>query len=234
MNAIISRLDMSRHKSYLLRILFDFSKDPVLWRNLVFKWGTALLLFYGLDRFSTDLDFDLSKNDVDEDDILKRVWKILKKHWDVKSLIIKRYTIFWLLLYSKIDYNIKVEINRRWVTWEAEAKTLMWIDFNVMKIEDMCANKFLALLWRNKTANRDIYDIHFIVSKNMLINKGRIESITWKSFTVYIQEVIEFINGLWPNYNILDWLGIVVEDKKKKWIKENLVKETIFLLGTYL
>jgi hypothetical protein len=37
MNAMIARLDRSRHKSYLLRILLDVSRDPVLNKCLVFK-----------------------------------------------------------------------------------------------------------------------------------------------------------------------------------------------------
>ncbi len=71
MSAVISKLDEQKHKRILLKILLDFSRDPILSRNLVFKWWTALLIFYWLDRFSTDLDFDLINSDLDEKDILK-------------------------------------------------------------------------------------------------------------------------------------------------------------------
>ena len=234
MNAIITRLNEEKHKRILLKILLDFSRDSILSRNLIFKWWTALLLFYGLDRFSTDLDFDLVNKNLDENDILKRIWKILWKYWEIKDLRIKKYTIFWLLSYGKIDYNIKIEINRRWLTGWYSTKNLLWIYFNVMNLEDMCANKLLALLWRNKLANRDIYDIFFILDNWFTINQKIIEEKTGESFKNYLKKCINFLEQLWEKYNILDWLWLVINDKKKKFIKEDLLKNTIFLLATYL
>jgi len=231
---MIARLDNSKHKSYLLKILLDVSRDPVLSKNLVFKGWTALLLLYGLDRFSTDLDFDLVDVNLDEKDILERVGKILSKHGEIKELIIKRYTIFWLVSYGDIDHNIKFEINRRWLTGKYHTKSLLGIDFLVMEREDMCANKFLALLERNKIANRDIYDIHFILSQNFKINKELIEQKSGMSFKEYIRKMVVFLEWLWPKYNILDWLWLVLDEERKRWIKEYLVKEIIFLLRIYL
>lgn len=234
MNAVLAKLDISKHKSYLLKILLDISKDNILSKNLVFKWWTALLLFYNLDRFSTDLDFDLVWLDLDENEILDRLWKILKKYWELKELIAKRYTIFWLVSYWNIDHNIKIEINKRWLSWKYTPKTLMGIDFLVMNLEDMCANKFLALTKRSKIANRDIYDVHFILEKWFDINRSLIEEKTGADFSKYIQVMIEFLEWLWNKFNILDWLGLVLDEDRKKWIKENLIKETIFLLGSLI
>jgi predicted nucleotidyltransferase component of viral defense system len=52
-------LDYSKHKSILLQILKDIYSNTSLAPFLGFKGGTAALLFYGLDRNSVDLDFDL-------------------------------------------------------------------------------------------------------------------------------------------------------------------------------
>jgi len=230
---MIARLDSSRHKSYLLKILLDVSRDPVLSKNLVFKGWTAFLLLYGLDRFSTDLDFDLVDTNIPEKDILDRVGKILSKYGEVKELIIKRYTIFGLVSYGGIDHNIKFEINRRWLTGGYHTKSLLGIDFLVMDRADMCANKFLALLGRNKLANRDIYDVHFIIEQGFEINKERIEQQTGMNFRQYIEKMIIFLEWLGTKYNIPDGLWLVLDDDRKKWIKEHLIRETIFLLRTY-
>ena len=52
-------LDIATHKTVLFQILKDIYADTTLSPFLGFKGGTAALMFYGLNRFSVDLDFDL-------------------------------------------------------------------------------------------------------------------------------------------------------------------------------
>jgi len=105
--------------------------------------------------------------------------------------------------------------------------TSAWIDFIV-------ANKFLALINRTKLANRDIFDIHFILKNNLEINKNHIEEKTWKKFDSYIKEMIVFLEKLWDNHNILDGLWTTLSEKQKKSVKENLISETIFFLHSLI
>lgn len=51
--------DINRHKFFMVQLLKEIYSDPELATCLGFKGGTALMLFYDLPRFSTDLDFDL-------------------------------------------------------------------------------------------------------------------------------------------------------------------------------
>ncbi len=96
MNAVITKLDKQTHRNIMLRILLKISSDPLLARNLIFKWWTALYFLHNLDRFSTDLDFDLIDKSK-EKEVLKKIWNIIKEYGDVKDLRIKRYTIFGLI-----------------------------------------------------------------------------------------------------------------------------------------
>ena len=52
-------LDIATHKTILFQILKDIYSNTAISPYLGFKGGTAALMFYGLDRFSVDLDFDL-------------------------------------------------------------------------------------------------------------------------------------------------------------------------------
>ena len=52
-------LNISTHKTVLFQILKDIYSDSLVAPFLGFKGGTAAVMFYGLDRFSVDLDFDL-------------------------------------------------------------------------------------------------------------------------------------------------------------------------------
>lgn len=229
MNAIITKLDKQTHRSIMLNILLKISKDPILARNLVFKWGTALYFIYNLPRFSTDLDFDLVDKSLDND-ILEKIGNILKLYWDLKDLRIKRHTIFALLSYGNLDHNIKIELSLRWVSWDYSFKNFMWIKINIMNLEDMCANKFIALTSRNRLANRDIFDIHFILTNSLKINEKIIFEKTWKNLWEYAKYCIDFLEKLPKNHSILEWLGEVLDEKQKINVKNTLIWETIFLL----
>lgn len=52
-------LDISTHKTILFQILKDIYSDTTISPLLGFKGGTTALMFYELNRFSIDLDFDL-------------------------------------------------------------------------------------------------------------------------------------------------------------------------------
>ena len=100
------------HKNVLLQILKDVYSDSAIAPFLGFKGGTAAFMFYGLSRFSVDLDFDLL-DDSKEDIVFERIEKILKKYGVIKQATRKRFSIFFLLSYQEHAHNIKVEINRR-------------------------------------------------------------------------------------------------------------------------
>jgi predicted nucleotidyltransferase component of viral defense system len=53
-------INLTAHKTILFQILKDIYKETRISPYLGFKGGTAASLFYGLDRFSVDLDFDLT------------------------------------------------------------------------------------------------------------------------------------------------------------------------------
>lgn len=233
MNAIITQLDTQKHKFILMSILLDISKNKLLKESLVFKWGTALFLLYGLDRFSTDLDFDFIWN-TNHQDILKHIKTLLLSYGEVKNTRVKRNTIFAILSYWNIDHNIKVEISTRWISGSYSLQSFQWIQLNILDLWSLWANKFIALQGRNKLANRDIYDIHFFLKNNFHVDKEILEKRSGKDFKKYIQSMIDFLQKLPKNYNILDWLWITLDAKQKKIVKNNLIGETIFLLHSYI
>ena len=77
-------LDPAIHKKILLQLLTDIYKDKAVGPFLGFKGGTAAYLFYGLDRFSVDLDFDLI-DEKKEDQVFKGIKEIIEKYGTVKE-----------------------------------------------------------------------------------------------------------------------------------------------------
>src|SRR3972149_9639949 len=137
-------LDIAVHKTILFQILKDIYSDTTISPFLGFKGGTAALMFYKLDRFSVDLDFDLLDENK-EDEVFEKVVKIVSKYGILKESYKKRFNLFCLLSYEDKAQNIKVEINRRQFGSKYEMKTYLGVSMWVMVPEDMFAHKLMAM-----------------------------------------------------------------------------------------
>ena len=225
-------LNISTHKNILLKILKDIYTDTSLGSLLGFKGGTAVYLFYNLDRFSVDLDFDLL-DETKEQEVFDKVEKIVREYGTVKEKRDKRHTLFILLSYSDEFQNIKIEINKRNFASQYEVKNYLGISMLVMKRQDMFAHKLVAMIERKKTANRDIFDIHFFLENNWEVNKEIVEKRTEMKFADYLKRCIEFVENV-SDRNILSGMGELIDEKQKAWVKSKLKKDTAFLLKLML
>ena len=211
------KINKEKHR----KIMFDILKDIFvsdLWKVLAFKWWTACYFLYWLDRFSTDLDFDLI---LDWENVDDKVISILKKYWRAK---IDKYNL--KLSYWEQEVNIKIDINRKiWKNNNYEIINFYWIDLKVQDKGSIFANKLVALTERN--TNRDIYDVNFFFEKGFDINDDIIIERTWKSKKELFKKIIDKLEKLWKNYKILDWLWDVLNEKQKQYIKVNLILDLI-------
>ncbi len=167
-------LDISHHKTILFQILKDVYSDTTIAPFLGFKGGTAALMFYGLDRFSVDLDFDLL-DETKEEYIFEKVVTIVKKYGTIKESYKKRFNLFCLLSYENKAHNIKIEINRRQFGSQFEIKTYLGVSMLIMVQEDMFAHKLMAMHERIGKTSRDIYDVWFFLEHHFQINKEIVE-----------------------------------------------------------
>lgn len=221
-------LDISVHKTILFQILKDIFSDTEIAPFLGFKGGTAALMFYGLSRFSVDLDFDLL-DDSKEDKVFEKVVEIIKKYGTLKESYKKRFNLFCLLSYEDKAHNIKVEINRRQFGSSYELKTYLGVPMIVMVKEDMFAHKLMAMYERIGKTSRDIYDVWYFLSNRFPINKEIVEKRSKMTFDQLVQSCIEKLEGL-SNRHILDGVGELISGSQKDWAKAKLKEETISLL----
>jgi predicted nucleotidyltransferase component of viral defense system len=225
-------LNITTHKNILLKILKDIYTDTSLGPLLGFKGGTAAYLFYNLDRFSVDIDFDLL-DETKEQEVFDKVENIAREYGRIKEKRDKRHTLFILLSYSDEAQNIKIEINKRSFGSQYEVKNYLGISMLVMKCEDMFTHKLVAMVERNKIANRDIYDVHFFLKNNWKINKEIVEKRTKMKFKDYLKECIKFVEDV-SERGILSGMGELINEKQKAWVKSKLKKDTVFLLKLML
>jgi predicted nucleotidyltransferase component of viral defense system len=224
-------LNASAHKNILLQILQDIYSDNSIGPFLGFKGGTAAYLFYGLDRFSVDLDFDLLDAEK-EDFIFNKIETIIKKYGIIKESKKKKFNLIFILSYQqKIENapNIKIEINRRDFGSKYIPKSYMGISMLVMIQEDMFANKLMAMYERLGKTNRDIYDVWFFAKNNWQINKEIVENRAKMPLRDFLQKCISNLEKF-NDHNILDGIGELLDLKQKSWARNNLKKEVVFWL----
>ena len=228
-------LNQATHKSILIKILKDIYSDPDIGPILGFKGGTAAYLFYNLDRFSVDLDFDLL-DVAKEKFVFEKIKSIIEKYGQVKTADIKRYNLIYILSYDGKEpgaQNVKVEVNKRNFGSRYEIKSYLGISMKVMIPEDMAANKLVAFYERIGKTNRDVYDTWFFFSNHWSVNQKLVEKRTGMSFKEFLEKCIELLEKM-DNRGILSGMGEVLDEKQKVWVRNKLKDELLFQLRLYL
>jgi len=231
-------LNKEKHQLIMGKILRDIYSDISISSLLGLKGGTATYFFYGLPRFSVDLDFDILSEDEDDKKIVyNKILEIIKKYGIIKDSYIKKYTIFALLSYSDMDSNIKIEINTKNqiknIKSKYELKKYLGISMMVAKKEYLFAEKISALTMRTKTAMRDIYDINYFAKNNWDIDEEAVKSISNRDKKEQLSLCLEVIEKIKDN-EIMTGLGELVKEEEKEWIRKDLRDETIFMIKNYI
>lgn len=224
-------IDQNRHRTILVTILKDIYTDPLLRTAIGFKGGTAAFLFYDLPRLSVDLDFDLLNEGL-ERNVFEKLGKILTKFGKVRDAQQKRFTIFYLLDYGKDERKVKVEVSKRKTSANFEVQSYLGIPVLVMVQQDLAAGKLAAYLTRSKFAARDLFDLWYFLDQGWGINEKVFTEKTGKSLKKGLSEAIKKTEKVKDN-QLLQGLGDLLYEKQKRFVKEKIKDDLIFLLGLY-
>ncbi len=171
--------------------------------NFVLKGGTALLVCYGLDRFSEDIDLDAKDQNIAE----YVVGFCEENQYDFRVAkdtdTVKRYMIH----YGNEGKPLKVETSFRRKHIPAEETTKI-NDVQVYRINPLCAMKVNAYMGRDKL--RDLYDITFICNN-------------------YFDELQPEIKALLQNalmYKGMEHFDYIVSQQQDDLIDENRLAES--------
>jgi predicted nucleotidyltransferase component of viral defense system len=224
-------MDNNKHKMYLTQILTDIYSDRELAVNLGFKGGTATMLFYGLPRFSVDLDFNLLNKNFAEK-VYQKVKKIVLKYGKIHDEAQKFYGDLLSLDYEHGERNLKIDISHRTENDEYVIKNLLGINIKTMEISDMFSHKLVALLGRKEFAERDIFDCWYFLKEKTPVNRQIVENLTQKTLSEYLQNCIEKMENL-PKRSLLFGLGELLDNEMKTFVRNKLRQEIVLLLKVY-
>lgn len=231
-------INKEKHQLIMGRILKDIYSEVSIASSLGFKGGTCAYFFYGLPRFSVDLDFDLlAADETARKTVFEIATGILEKYGALKDKRIKRNTIFFLLSYGDADHNIKIEISTGGFMENIrdcyELKEYLGIPMLAAKKDYLFAGKLSALIGRQETAMRDVYDIYFFAKNNWDINQTALGKMTERKIKKCLSDCIAVVEKI-KDRQILQGLGELLGEKEKAWVKNCLKTETIFLLKNYM
>ncbi|MCX7589663.1 MAG: nucleotidyl transferase AbiEii/AbiGii toxin family protein [Patescibacteria group bacterium] len=224
--------DKQKHQTILIKILKEIYSDSLLAKNLGFKGGTALYLFYDLPRMSVDLDFNLI-DEAKKDLIFEKIKKILSLYGKLEEATEKRYTLFFLLNYEKTQRKIKVEISKRAVHPYYEIKNYLGIPIFVVDKKGLASGKLSAFLTRKKFASRDLFDLWFILKNEFDFDENYLKKQIKLDLKSALRKAMKKVKTIKPN-QLLQGIGELIEEKQKNWIKEKLKNEVLFYLNLYL
>jgi len=231
-------LNKEKHQLIMGRILRDIYSDTSISSLIGFKGGTCAYFFYGLTRFSVDLDFDLFTNDeTTRQMVYEKIGKMLTAYGEVKDQYIKRNAIFFLLSYGDVDHNVKVEVNVRILMPDIkehyELKEYLGISMFAGKKDYLFASKLAALTDRRLLAMRDIYDVWFFAKNNWDINTEVLKARTGKTIKEHIADCIPVIEAVKDNEILRGLAELLPDEQVKAWVKTHLRDEAVFLLKNY-
>lgn len=231
-------LNREKHQLIMGQILRDIYSDTSISSLIGFKGGTCAYFFYGLTRFSVDLDFDLfSTDEATQTLVHRKIHSMLRNYGEIKDDCIKRNTIFFLLSYGDADHNVKIEVSVRTLIPDIkehyEVKEYLGISMLVGKKDYLFASKLAALTTRSETAVRDIYDIWFFGTSHWDIHAEVIKVRTGKTIKEYMADCIPVVETVKDNEILRGMTELLPGEKEKAWVKTHLRKEVVFLLKNY-
>ncbi len=163
-----------------------------------FYGGTCLRIFYGLQRFSEDMDFSLLLPDkefdftkyfkpiIDEFAIVGRQVEIKKKDkksfGKVDSAFLKDNTdVYDVTFNTEKSIKIKIEVDTQPPLKFGTEQKLLMLPHSFMTrcfvLPDLFAGKMHALVyrgWKNRVKGRDWYDFEWYVRHNVLLDFGHL------------------------------------------------------------
>lgn len=223
-------MDKNKHKLYMAQILSLIFKDRDLCNVMAFKGGTSLMLFHNLNRFSTDLDFNLL-DPAKLDMVYGKVRAILTRFGTIDDEAKKLYGPVLVLDYGKGERMLKVEISMRQYPDHYEMRSLAGTDVRVMTMPDMFAHKLCAM--GERLSPRDIFDVCFFLQNHTEINEEIVRLRTGKSVGEYAAWCAGHVHEASPKL-LMQGLGEVLNDlKSKNFVRNKLIDETASALELF-
>lgn len=194
--------DLIRQEKFELEVLDGLNSTRIL-NNLVLGGGTMLRLCYGLERYSVDLDFRVTRR-LDMGELFKNMKAYFSTRYSIKDAASKFSTILFEIRSKDYPRSLKIEIRKeikkikteRAIAYSTHSATQVYV--KVVSLADMMRSKIDAFL--NRGEIRDVFDIEFMLKKGIELSASRetlekvlraMDELTPRDYTVKLGSVLE-------------------------------------------
>jgi len=230
------------HKAWLYRTLSAIVDDNYLSTHLRFKGGTCAAMRGFIERFSVDLDFDLTQPKENENVhmALKKIFQKMKLKIDQES---KHVPQFFLKYNAGENIRNTLKLD---VTFPApKANIYEPVRFEEIDriifcqtIETMFTNKMVAVIDRyeknRSIAGRDIFDIHSFLLKGIKIIPEIIAERTQLDTNDFLVKLQNFIETKISQQSLDEDLNYLLPKEKFNRLRKNLKQEVLALISDML
>ena len=196
--------------------------------HIAFKGGTALKLFYGLPRYSEDVDYDMLPGVSGEAllDILNRLFK--KQKWEITDQALIYYTLLFELRFAGIDRNfrLKIEISTRKKHLDTGIQSLRGVPVLTLEPSFLMTEKLITFLERD--AGRDIFDAWFILNGAYPLNEPMIQESFGNERSFYLS-ILKKV-GKTDAKKISRDTGKLIGTDQRNWIKTTFLTDLKMLI----
>lgn len=211
------------------RLLRDIFNDPETASSLAFKGGTAAMFFYGLPRFSVDLDFDLTDkaNGLIVSDKIKGY---AQRYGEIKDDALKRYGSIVVINYATGERDLKIEVSNRLFDNHYKEFSMGSATIRVLIPEDMLTHKLCAV--RQRENGRDIFDVWYFLSKGIGINPNIIKERFNEPVPDFLKTCREKAASVTAK-TLMQAVGEYMNEDLKEYARTNLIRDCCDMLEDY-
>jgi len=205
--------DLIEQEKFELEILNRLNSKRIL-EKLTFVGGTMLRLCHGLNRFSIDIDFWLTKK-VNKNKLFIEINKYFSRFYKINDSANKLNTLLFEFKSSEYPMNLKLEIRKEIKDIETEQVIAyskysnIQVLLRVPTLDVMMSEKIDSFLERKEI--RDIFDIEFLYKKGIELKESP-------------EKLIKILDGikLFKKNDYKVKLGSLLEKEQRKYyINEN-------------
>jgi predicted nucleotidyltransferase component of viral defense system len=213
----------------IIEVVQELSKSEA-GSQIAFKGGTALKLFYGLPRYSEDIDYDIIQG-AKVGDLHEAILSSLrKKRWEITDDAVKHYTILVELRFAgpERNFHIKIEISTREKPLKTTVASLRGVPVLTLEQSFLMTEKLVTFIER--CAGRDVFDAWFILNNAYPLNKVMIEE-KFGSEKKFYAEILERLEK-GDSKRLLRDTGKLLSEDHRTWIKTSFLEEFQELVRT--
>jgi len=191
--------------------------------QIVFKGGTALKLFYGLPRYSEDIDYDSLPGASPQE--LMRALKDLfvKRRWEITDEAIKYFTVLLELRFAGPErrFRVKIEISTREKELETTVQSFRGVPVLTLEPSFLMTEKLLTFL--DRRAGRDIFDAWFILEHAYPLKESLIKR-TFDGYGDFYRAMLSIVEGA-DIKKILRDTGKLLGRDHRNWIRASFLND---------